>query len=492
MIKRLTLPMMFVMVVVALAACSESPPPIPEPTATAQVVPTATATSTPAPTPSPTPVVPFEDSLSSADLARFQALPVEIQEALVDESLESGNESALRYLRDMPDDPAPLAEILDQETLSLLDTIDEPYRRQLLLEGYPNSTVRHWRKSWLAGDLTDLEYKYGKFDNLVRGVHKILTEDGHLLPPLEETLSPSALKKFESLDPLLQESFRLVWETTRSRSTNDAASELEQDLLKVPLEMPGIRELGLPSEAIGVLERDPVLWSLAQRMVAGDLLIDQNWDTDDAAILQRTIAAYEAPGGKEALERGLLPGGSDPWLALECLSSSGGGVPLNKASLPVFRDMHPGRLVYAWPEPEDALSDAALANFNLLDETMLESFEVWWYGHGIPKEARFMACLIARWDRGIADTPFTSMPGPDVFLPEDKRKFYDELTDHEKWATELNLAGDILDGEILFKRSRFGQTEHVSTLGSTPEEFLEGLRFSAVEWLCGFHSPACR
>ena len=84
------------------------------------------------------------------------------------------------------------------------------------------------------------------------------------------------------------------------------------------------------------------------------------------------------------------------------------------------------------------------------------------------------------------------MPGPDVFLPEDKRKFYDELTDHEKWATERNLARDILDGEILFKRSRFGQTEHVSTLGSTPEEFLEGLRFAAVEWLCGFHSPACR
>ena len=282
MTKRLTLSMMSILVIAALAACSQSPPPSPEPTFTPSVAPT----STPVPTPSPTPVVPFEDSLSSADLARFQALPAEVQEALIDESLESGNDNALRYLRDMPDDPVPLSEILDPETQSLLDTIDEPYRRQLLLEGYPNSTVRHWRKSWLAGDLTDLEYKYGKFDNLVRGVHKILTEDGHLLPPLEETLSPSTLKRFESLDPLLQESFRLVWETTRSRSTNDAASELEQDLLKVPLEMPGIRELGLPSEAIGVLEREPVLWSLAQRMVVGDLLIDQNWDTDDAAILQ--------------------------------------------------------------------------------------------------------------------------------------------------------------------------------------------------------------
>ena len=492
MITRLTLPLISTLAVLVLSACSESPPPSPEPTATVQVAPTATATSTPAPTPSPTPVVPFEESLSSADLARFQTLPVEIHEALVAESLESGNGSALRYLRDMPDDAVPISEILPSDTRTLFDSLDEPTRRQLLLEGYPNATLPYREKQWLAGEITDLDYRYGSFDSTVRGAHQLLFEYGQLLPSLEETLSSAAFKRFESLDPPLQESYRLTWQTTRSLSIDDAADELEQDLLNVPLTMPGIRELGLPSETAAVLEREPELWSLAQRMVAGDLLQDQNWDTDDAAILQRTIAAYEAPGGKEALERGLLPGGSDPWLALECLSSSRGGVPLNKASLPVFRDMHPGRLVYAWPEPEDALSDAALANFSLLDETMLESFEVWWYGHGIPKEARFMACLIARWDRGIADTPFTSMPGPDVFLPEDKRKFYDELTDHEKWATELNLARDILDGEILFKRSRFGQTEHVSTFGSTPEEFLEGLRFSAVEWLCGFHSPACR
>ena len=50
-----------------LAACSESPPPSPEPT----VAPTVAPTSTPAPTPSPTPVVPFEESLSSADLGQF-------------------------------------------------------------------------------------------------------------------------------------------------------------------------------------------------------------------------------------------------------------------------------------------------------------------------------------------------------------------------------------------------------------------------------------
>ena len=144
MIKRLTLPLISTLAVLVLSACSESPPPSPEPTFTPSVAPT----STPVPTPSPTPVVPFEDSLSSADLARFQALPVEVQEALIDESLESGNEAALRYLRDMPDDPVPLSAILEPETQTILDSLDEPYRRQLLLEGYPDAGLRHlsWSK----------------------------------------------------------------------------------------------------------------------------------------------------------------------------------------------------------------------------------------------------------------------------------------------------------------------------------------------------------
>ena len=295
MITRLTLPMMSILVIATLAGCSESPPPSPEPTATVQVVPTATATSTPSPTPSPTPVVLFKDSLSSADLASFQALPVEVQGALVDESLESGNESALRYLRDMPDDPAPLAEILDQETLSLLDSLDEPYRRQLLLEGYPDAGLRHLKKQWLGGELADLEYYYGAFDPMVRDVHKIVIEDGHLLPPLDETLSPAAFKRFESLDPLLQASFRQTWETTRADdSTSTTVFELERKLLDTPLEIPGIRDIGLPVEMVSVLEREPELRAYVQRMVAAILVRDQAWGSDDAAPLQRLIEAYEA------------------------------------------------------------------------------------------------------------------------------------------------------------------------------------------------------
>ena len=485
MIKRFTLPMMFVLVIAMLAACSESPPPSPAPTATVQVAPTATAisTPTPAPTPSPTPVVPFEDSLSSADLAGFQTLPVEIQEALVDESLESGNESALRYLRDMPDDPAPLAKILGPETQTILETLDELTQRQLLLEGYPNSTLRHLKKQWQAGELSDLEYKYGDFDSMVRHVNRVYSEDGHLLPPLEDTLSPAAFKKFESLDPLLQASFRIVWETRRTRSPSDDADRLEQDLLDMPTELPDIRTLGLSGAAANVLEREPAMRDYALGTAAAILVVGHEWDDEHVARLQRHIEAFEEPGGREALARGLRPGVTDAWLAvMTCQPPGWGPIPPASAIPKPFRDVHPAKLVYHWPEPKDALSDAALANFNLLDDTMREALEIWWYGTGpLPMKARFMACLVAQWDRSLTDTPFTSMPDPDVLLSPEKQELYAKFSEHGKEVIERELTLRILTGEVSFKRESFAGEEQVSTLDSTPEEFLEGLRFWADE-----------
>lgn len=272
----------------------------------------------------------------------------------------------------------------------------------------------------------------------------------------------------------------------------DEADRFEERLFETPIELPDIRSLGLPEDSVDLLEKDSELWSYVQRTVAAELVIEHEWDTKDADRLQQAIVAYQAPGGREAFERGLRPGELDPFLALmACLPFQWGVVPPESVIPQPYRGQHPAKLVYYWPEPEDAFSDAALANFRLLDDTMREAFEVRWYGHGLPHDTHFMVCLVAEWDRGLADTPFTSMPGPDVFLPEDKQEFYDELTDHEKWATELNLAADILKGRVWFHRSRFGQTETVSTLAPT-EEFLEGLRFAGEGWLCGFYPAACR
>ena len=90
-----------------------------------------------------------------------------------------------------------------------------------------------------------------------------------------------------------------------------------------------------------------------------------------------------------------------------------------------------------------------------------------------------------RWDRGIADTPFTSMPEPDVFLSADMRELYAQFSDYGKEVVQRYLVSYILKGEVIYKRERFA-TEKVSTLDSTPEEFLEGLRFWADEWVSGW------
>ena len=163
MSTRLTLPMMSILVVAMLAACSESPPPSPEPT----VAPTVAPTSTPVPTPSPTPVVPFEDSLSSADLARFQALPVESPGG-------AGRRVAGERQRQRPPvsarhagrSCAPLGDTRSGNSVAIghnRRAVPPPASARRVSQF---DSVRHCEKinGW-PETLADLEYKYGKFDN---------------------------------------------------------------------------------------------------------------------------------------------------------------------------------------------------------------------------------------------------------------------------------------------------------------------------------------
>lgn len=249
--------------------CSDSPASSPTPAALS-ARPTATAMATPTPIPTPTPVVPFDQILSGNNLARFQALPAELRNALFAESLENGNERALEYLRDMPVDAVPIAEILTPEVLTTFDSLREAVQRRLLLEGYPNSTMRQFETRWRDGNLSDVEYQYGWLEHMVQTTYKLLTVRGELLPPIEETLSQTALEKLDDLNPLLQKSFRLVWENTRIHSTINPTGKLESNLLNMPPEMPGIHSLGLPFEVVGVLDREPKLEGIALQIVAAD------------------------------------------------------------------------------------------------------------------------------------------------------------------------------------------------------------------------------
>ncbi len=469
-----------------LVACSDSADPQPTPPAPA-VRPTATATAIPTPVPTPTPIVPFVNILTGDDLTKFLGLPTEFQDALIAESKETDNDRALAYLHDLPDDAVPIADLFETSEIEDVYNWLAPFeQRRLLLKGYPNATIRNSEDAWRAGDITYVEYRYGQFEHMVGSVYQILSTEGALLASLEETLSQSALDKLDSLNPLLHESFRLVWENTRLHDLIDPASKLESRLLNMPLEMPGVYSLGLPSEIVAVLEREPELWELAQKIIAADLVRDQEWDRGDATLLQQFVAAYEAPGGKAAFERGLVPGQSGPFLPMACMYRPEMGFSLSERAVPrPLRGVHPSKLIFAWPAPDDALSDAALAKLRLMDTKMRDALDFWWYGTGpLPKEAHDMACQLAQWDRGIADAPFTSMPTPGDLLTEDNLKLYEQFSERSKDTFERRLAMNILKGEFFFQRDRFGlETERYSSYGPSSGDFVEGLRAWSDDWV---------
>ena len=62
---------------------------------------------------------PFEAVLDGDNLAKFRGLPSEFQNALRQESEETSIATALRYLRDLPEEPPPIAEMLSPDGITV-------------------------------------------------------------------------------------------------------------------------------------------------------------------------------------------------------------------------------------------------------------------------------------------------------------------------------------------------------------------------------------
>ena len=70
-------------------------------------------------------------------------------------------------------------------------------------------------------------------------------------------------------------------------------------------------------------------------------------------------------------------------------------------------------------------------------------------------KAHSMACLVAQWDRGLADTPFTSMPDPDVLLSPEKQELYAKFSEYGREVVRQEVTLRILTGEVFFKGELF-------------------------------------
>ena len=435
-----------------------------------------TSTEAQAAQPSPVSDVPeltgFEDFLSGETLAKYKSLPVEFQDALREEAAVSGYEKAIQYLHDLPDDAVPISELLEGWVLGTFEHLDSSYQRLLLLEGYPNST-----NTWLKGDVTEEEARFGDFDEMVMTLWDIVSGDGEVLPPIEDTLSPEALAKLDSIDPVMRQSFRLIWESTRTLSPAELAEELEQDLLAAPADLPVIEDMGLSAEAVELLNDMPDLKALVQQKVATDVLRTQKWDEEYIAVIEHFLSPYYTQEGKARFARGLTPyvmSGFDPLICQPSLTPQM-GIALPTWAIPApFRDVSWTHLMFRWPDYEQALSEEALSRLRSMDPVMQRTFEKFWYGTGpMPKEAGEMACSVAQWECGLIYAPFTSLPAPEELLSPEGLELYRSLTpplQKELWDQEVYL---ILKSGIVWNPTT---EEAVPIYGTSLEEILEVLK----------------
>ena len=208
---------------------------------------------------------PFEAVLAGDDLARFEGLPPEFQEALREESEETSIAAALRHMRDLPVEVTPIAEILPPEALGRFEELSPRYQRAVLM-GYHEAF-----RERPGQDPAKLPPPSAILAGMVDTVHGMEFGDHKVfLPPMTDTLSQEALAKLDSVDPMMRRAFELVWDNRKvvPEEVDGLARRLEEALLAAPDTLPDIADVGLFGALAGGARRDPRR-KAASRRVAG-------------------------------------------------------------------------------------------------------------------------------------------------------------------------------------------------------------------------------
>ncbi len=410
---------------------------------------------------------PFEAVLDGDDLAKFQGLLSEFQEALREESEVTRVTTALRYLRELPDEVTPIAEILPPEALGRFEELSPRFRRAVLL-GYGEAFQER-----PGQDPADLPPPSGILAGMVDTVHEMEFGDGEVfLPPMGATLSREALAKLDSVDPLMRRAFELVWNNRKVllEEVDGLARRLEEALLAAPDTLPEVVEIGLSAHSLELLDEIPAARRLVVEWLAAEVVQDVDWRSDAAASVDEFLGQFRTPEDRANLARLYLPARSGVWPVV-CHFRPTFGVWTAWALPDVFRDVPPNHLMAEWPSHRDALSPAALARLDSLDSQLLEAFGEYWYGTGpLPMEARLMACLTLRWSYKLEHIAFTAPPPLASILSKEALAEYDALPERDRWFIERNLVRGILEGEL------WGPPKIVYLHTLSAEEAIEAVR----------------
>ena len=285
-----------------------APEPIPSPTPTQ--IPTATPTA-------PEPPAAFEATLEGDDLAKFQSLPVEFRYAMQREYDETrdgaGRATILGYLRDLPDEVLPIAEILSPEALSEFEELSTRSQQSVLLGAYAEAFRASRRSS--ERDPESAVHPAPILAQMVRMVYEMEFGDGEVhLPPIRASLSAEALRKLDETAPLIRRAFLLIWRnvTIPEEERDDYLAKLEGTLLVTPSQLPPLEELGLSQDALKTFEDVPNLKTFVDEYVAASLARTGTWDSvgteySGAMLLESLIARASTPEGSRMFAQGLLP-----------------------------------------------------------------------------------------------------------------------------------------------------------------------------------------
>ena len=283
----------------------------------------------------------------------------------------AGRATTLGYLRDLPDEILPIAEILSPEALSEFEELSTRSQQSVLLGGYAEAFRASRRSS--ERDPESAVHPAPILAQMVRMVYEMEFGDGEVhLPPIRASLSAEALRKLDETAPLIRRAFLLIWRnvTIPEEERDDYLAKLEGTLLVTPSQLPPLEELGLSQDALKTFEDVPNLKTFVDEYVAASLARTGTWDSvgteySGAMLLESLIARASTPEGSHMFAQGLLPDATyQPPPLISHFWPDGGFWPM-WAVPPFFRDMQPDDLVVEWPDHELVLSQEALAKLEL-------------------------------------------------------------------------------------------------------------------------------
>ena len=388
---------------------------------------------------------PFEAVLAGDDLARFEGLPPEFQEALREESEETRVAAALRYMRDLPDEVTPIAEILPPEALGRFEELSPRYRRAVLL-GYDEAF-----RERPGQDPAKLPPPSAILAGMVDTVHRMEFGDHKVfLPPMADALSQEALAKLDSVDPMMRRAFKLVWDNRKvlPEEVDGLAGRLEEALLAAPNTLPDIAEVGLSAHSLEALDEIPAARRLVVEWLAAEVVQDVDWRSRAAESIDEFLGQFRTPEDRANLARLHLPARSGVW-PLVChfhpqlwsLDRMGapGDLPRGAA-----RPSH-GRVALTPGRPFTCGAGQA----GLPRCQSPGCVREYWYGTGpLPMEARRMACLTLRWSYKLEHIALTAVPPLASILPDEALAEHDALPERDRRLTEMELVRGILEGEL--------------------------------------------